>query len=228
MDLLEAKDPCGYFKEKISTYQYFSSFQYDADSYHGLMNMRFRRSGTVFYKPVCENCNECKPIRIGASDFELSKSLRRILKKNEDITMEIGEPTPTEEKFELYNKYQQLKHGASEKKTARDIISFLYFSPVNTMEIEYKLEGKVICISIVDLSASSLSAVYTYYDPDYSDRSLGTYSAIKEILLCRERNVPYYYFGYYIKDCPAMSYKARFKPYEILSAAGVWEKIIEL
>src|SRR5690606_6779272 len=99
---------------------------------------------------------------------------------------------------------------------------FLYISPVQTLEFEYRLRGRLIAVSIADICSRSLSSVYAYYDPEFSRRSLGTFSAMLEINFCQGHSIPFHYLGFFVALCPSMNYKAHFRPCEILSTAGEW------
>jgi arginine-tRNA-protein transferase len=99
---------------------------------------------------------------------------------------------------------------------------FLYISPIATFEFEYWLRRRLLAAGIVDVCSRSLSSVYAFYDPDFCSRSLGTFSAVQELLLCRRQGIVHYYLGFFVKDCPSMNYKARFKPHEILNKSFQW------
>ncbi|HEX8916308.1 MAG TPA: hypothetical protein VF796_28415, partial [Humisphaera sp.] len=149
-----------------------------------------------------------------------------------DLTVSVGEPIADDERFRLYRKYVTEWHGkaTTEPGDAEDssfeaFRSFLYESPVHTIEYAYRdPAGRLVAVGICDLSEVSLSSVYFYHDPSEAKRSLGTFGALHEIEDCRRRGVPYYYLGYWVDGCGTMSYKATYRPYELLSADGVWRR----
>ncbi len=214
---------CPYLPGKVAREEFFSVLEFDPELYHDFMDAGFRRSGLVFYRPRCRACALCRSLRVGCADFRLTKSYRRVLKKNGDVSLSIGKPCLTSEKIRMYTDYLSHQHASSNANSPDDLERFLYQTPVRTLEIEYRLDGRLVCVSIADICSRSLSSVYVFFDPDQGRRSLGTLSAISEILLCQERGIPFYYLGFYIEDCAAMNYKARFKPHEVLSSPGIWE-----
>jgi len=141
------------------------------------MNQGFRRSGMYFYRPVCADCSECRPIRINADEFRLSRSRRRVLRQNQDVNVRIGPPKFTKEKFKIYSDYLTTQHGCGPELSASNLKRFLYTSPVHTLELEYWLRRHLLAVGIVDICSRSLSSVYVFYDPDFCSRSLGTFSA---------------------------------------------------
>jgi arginine-tRNA-protein transferase len=144
------------------------------------------------------------------------------LRKNSDLDIRVNLPVFSREKYRLYREYLTFKHGAAPCDSQWDVRSFLYESPVKTLEFEYCLGGQLVAVSIADICSRSLSSVYTFYAPDLASRSLGTFSALSEISFCREHGIPHYYLGFFIRDCPSMNYKSRFHPHEILDPSLQW------
>ncbi len=224
LDFLVIGDPhsCPYLPGRVAREEFFSSLEFAPELYHDFMNAGFRRSGLVFYRPRCRTCAECRSLRIVCGDFRLTKSYRRVLKKNGDISLSIGKPRLTTDKIRMYADYLSCRHPSSRANSFDDLERFLYQTPVRTLEMEYRVHGRLVCVSIADICSRSLSSVYVFFDPDEGRRSLGTLSAISEVLLCQERGIPFYYLGFYIEGCDAMNYKARFTPHEVLSSPGIW------
>ncbi len=199
----------------------------EAGVYHRFMDAAFRRSGRLLYQPICAGCRACMQIRVPVETFEPSKSQRRCWRKNQDLSVEVGEPEATAEKFDLYRRYQEQWHGkpgeAGEGEDWGSFVEFLYDSPVQTVEFAYRDEAaKLIGVGICDVSEASLSSVYFYHDPVEARRGLGTFSVLYEIARAGKINVPYYYLGYWVAGCAAMEYKAGYRPCEMLHADGVW------
>lgn len=215
---------CGYFPDRMSTTRAFAVSRMPGEVYQQFLDAGFRRSGGIIYQPVCRGCRACVPLRVPVEAFTFSKSQRRVLKKNADLRMEFGNPEPTEEKFALYRRYQSGRHpGGQMERTWEAFADFLYESPVDTIECEYRdPDGRLLAIGICDLCPRSLSTVYFYYDPEESRRGLGNYGALQEIELARRLRLSYYYLGYWIAGCGTMEYKATFRPNELLDPDGVW------
>jgi arginine-tRNA-protein transferase len=215
--------PCPYLPNKTAVDEFFYAGRFPPELYHDFMNIGFRRSGMVFYRPVCPDCSECRPIRVQVSEFLRSRSQKRIAKKNEDLRIRPGTPRLTKEKFRMYDAYLRCQHNKLSNTTSDALRDFLYSSSVDTLEFEYFLDRKLIGVGLTDVCSRSLSSVYFFFDPDYSERRLGTFSALTEILFCSSNQIPFYHLGFYIRDCRSMSYKARFRPCQILNDQGQWE-----
>jgi arginyl-tRNA--protein-N-Asp/Glu arginylyltransferase len=158
----------------------------------------------------------------GGGEFAPSKSQRRCWRKNQDLVVTIDDPTSTHEKFELYQKYQLQWHQKSEE-DHESFVSFLYDSPVQSVEFCYRDGGgRLLAVGICDVTMGSLSSVYFYHDPDQSHRGIGIFGALYEIARARSLGIPYYYLGYWVHQCAAMEYKASFRPFELLDPDGVW------
>ncbi len=145
-----------------------------------------------------------------------------MLKKNADIEVRVVAPRFSKEKLRIYTDYLAAQHGSQRDELSEEQPLSLYTSCIRTLEFEYRCAGRLVACGIVDVCSRSLSTVYAYYDPDLAARSLGTFSAIQEILYCRDLGIPYYYLGFIVEACPSMSYKTRFKPHEILESPMNW------
>ena len=216
--------PCSYLPGRMMLNRGFLCDQMPAGLYLELMNAGFRRSGTFIYQPICSHCRECQPIRVPVRDFQPSKSQRRVWRRNSDLRVIVEVPKPTAEKFDLYCRYVRGRHDPDKPERFGRFVDFLYTSPVDTLEISCRdASGRLLGVGIVDVcERRSLSSVYFYFDPAESKRGLGTFSSLWEIAFARERRIPYYYLGYYIRACATMSYKANFAPHELLGPDGAW------
>lgn len=218
--------PCGYLRERTARMRAFATDAIPGPVYQDLMDAGFRRSGRLFYQPTCAGCRACLQIRVRAGEFVPSRSQRRWLKRNADLSVRLTRPEPTREKYEMFRRYLAERHDgqmSDDEETFRD---FLYDSPTDTIESVFRdPTGKLVAAGILDASDRSLSSVYFYYDPDEAARRPGTYGALAEIDLCRRFGLPYYYLGYWVKGCGTMEYKAAFRPCEALHPDGVWREI---
>jgi arginyl-tRNA--protein-N-Asp/Glu arginylyltransferase len=218
---------CPYLPNRIAEDRAIWASDMPAALYEQFMNAGFRRSGRLIYQPACRGCRECKSIRVAVAQFKPDKSQRRCARRNTDVQISHGVPSLTAEKCALYEKYLALRHLNTEVVGADALESFLYDSPLKeTTEFEYRDgSGRLLAVAICDLCPTALSSVYCFYDPEQSKRGMGTYAVLQEIRFALDRNIPHYYLGYWVRDCPAMSYKANFGPSQILGADGVWRDL---
>jgi arginine-tRNA-protein transferase len=159
------------------------------------------------------------------AEFVPTKSQRRTLRRNADLTLRIGQPELNDEKVAVYQRYLEHQHPASPQSADPDgLREFLYQQVVDTMEVNYLKDGRVIAASILDTSEQSVSSVYHYFEPAESRRSLGVFSVLAEIELTRQWGVPYYYMGYWVAGSRTMDYKANYRPHEVL-VDGQWRRV---
>lgn len=174
----------------------------------------FRRSGEMVYRPHCAMCKACQSVKVPAALFKPSKSQRRLIKKNSEITVVFVEARYDDRHFKLYCRYQAWKHKG-DSMDHRDRVRYdesMVKTSVRTAFTEFWLEDKLVTISVIDVVSRGLSAVYTFFDPDYANRSLGTYAVLTLINKAQELKLDYVYLGYWIKNCQKMDYKSNFKP----------------
>jgi len=218
---------CSYLPDRMARTRAFWAEGLSGELYQNLMDAGFRRSGRVVYQPVCRGCRACLPIRVLVRDFKSTKAQRRCLRRNQDVNVRWGRPKVSEEKLALYQRYQVQWHGQAEVSDREELEAFLYDSPLDsTLEFEYRDQrAQLLGVGICDVCSKSLSSVYFYFDPDHSRRGLGTYAALYEINFAVEHGLPYYYLGYWVKDCTAMNYKSTYRPNEVLGTDGVWRRL---
>jgi arginine-tRNA-protein transferase len=186
------------------------------------MDLNFRRNGTILYRPQCDACDECRAIRVPVDAFRLSRSQNRCRVRNADVTVDVGVPAPTEEKYVVYQRYLLERHDGAMDGSLSEFHGFLYESCVTTIEVTYRVGGRVVAVGIADAEPEALSAVYCYFDPADASRSLGTFNILWMIDECRRRLLPHLYLGYYVHDCQKMNYKSAFRPCELLDPNGSW------
>lgn len=190
--------------------------------YRILLDEGYRRSGEHLYRPACEGCYECKVLRVPVADFKPSKSQRRIYKKGKDLFhIEAGRPKADEQRIVMYNRYLAFQHrnpdGPESLESYRRFFADTFLGNNRTRELRLMAGNRLAGIGIVDVVADVLSSVYFYFDPEFAEYSPGTWSMLAEIEYARSENLDYYYPGYYIEGCQAMSYKIRLRPNEIRS-----------
>ncbi|MCZ7682899.1 MAG: arginyltransferase [Sandaracinaceae bacterium] len=186
-----------------------------------------RRHGPFLYRPSCPGCRACEAIRIDVADFRMTASHRRVLRKGDAaLAVELGDPVADEERLRLYDKHKRerdLVSGSGEPLDLKGYEGFLVDRCVRSFELRYRLEGSLVGVAVTDRGQSSLSAVYCLWDPSCSKLSLGTYSILKQIELCRQWGLRHLYLGLFIEENDHMRYKARFVPHERL-IEGRWTR----
>jgi leucyl-tRNA---protein transferase len=225
---------CSYLPDRHSTNRAFWAQGMPPLVYQAFMDAGFRRSGKVVYQPACGGCRRCVSLRVPVATFSASKSQRRCWRRNQDlhVTVDIAPVEPSEEHYDLYRKYMTQWHGKGlnaedDEVSYESFTSFLYDSPVRTLEYQYRdTSGRLLAVGICDVCERSLSSVYFYHDPAEHRRGLGTFGALYEIADAAARGIDHYYLGYWVDGCPAMAYKATYRPYELLHADGVWRAAI--
>jgi arginyl-tRNA--protein-N-Asp/Glu arginylyltransferase len=217
--------PCVYLPDKTAQMRGFAAGRMPPEVYHAFMDAGFRRSGRLIYQPICGGCRACVPIRLAVDQFVPSKSQRRRMRKNAEISIAIESPRPTDEKYGLYCRYLHQWHG--DPPHSREAFEqFLYDSPVRTIEFTYRdRSGELLAVGICDVCAASLSSVYFYFEPSRASLGLGTYGVLQEIEYARSLGIPHYYLGYWVRGCRSMQYKTDFMPAELLGTDGKWEAI---
>ena len=186
--------------------------------YTELSAQGFRRSGSHFYRPYCSNCNACIAARIPAALFKANKRQRRIWKKNQDLSVTIHPPTFSQEHYSLYERYICERHrdGDMYPPSEEQYRSFLIEGwSEHGLFIEFRKEKQLLALAIIDKLENALSAVYTFFDPEYSKRSLGAYAILWQVDYCIKNQLETLYLGYWIKGCNKMSYKSEYRPLEI-------------
>ena len=211
-----AGEPCPYLPNRQWVTHVFQTQSIAAGVYESILNQGFRRSGTLFYQNHCSGCRECHPIRVDVQKFTPSRSQRRVLKKNKDVVVRITPDNFQDEDFQLYRIYCATRHPSHSIPTKDDYVRFLIESPVQTNIMRYFIDDHQVGMGWIDMLPHSLSSVYFSFDPDYSSRSLGTFSILRQIELCRLMDKRWLQLGFWVNGCRKMSYKNKFRPCHIL------------
>lgn len=218
---------CSYLEgEQATTLFVDPSTPIDARIYSQLSYIGFRRSGPHLYRPHCAACNACVPARVPVSQFTQNRSQRRIMARNTDLEAVLVNDIQGAEHFELYSRYIESRHqdGDMYPPDRDQYASFLTREWDSTSFVEFRADGELLAVAVLDRLDNGLSAIYTYFDPAHTQRSLGTYVILWQIERARDLGLPAVYLGYWIRNCRKMNYKTRFRPIELL-ANGHWVRV---
>jgi arginine-tRNA-protein transferase len=189
------------------------------------MDLNFRRLGPAFYRTRCEECDQCRMLRVPVGEFSPSRAQRRCRARNADVEAVLVPPAVSAEKLALYRRYLEARHDGQMDGSEVELRALTGGSSVDTREIEYRVGGRLVSVGVADLEPRAMSAVYCYFDPDQSRRALGVLNVLWMIDECRRRGLPWLYLGYWIAGSPKMSYKAGYRPCEALDADGRWRRL---
>lgn len=213
-----AEHACGYFAGRRS-----QNLVLDPESpllaqlYGRALAHGFRRAGNVVYRPDCPGCGACVPYRIPVSRFKPDRAQRRVMRQNQDLEVSWLPARAGAEHYQLYRRYLRGRHadGGMDDATQEDQSRFLLSQWANTHNLELRCAGELIAVAVTDVVADAISAVYTYYAPELSSRSLGTQAILQQIAYCRQQGLAHVYLGFWIEGHPKMDYKRRFGPAEV-------------
>jgi arginine-tRNA-protein transferase len=202
-----------------------------AESLHDRLSRGgFRRSHNIAYAPVCPSCNACVPIRIRAKDFSPNRTQRRIARLNADLTVAEVPPRATAEQFQLFQRYQQARHGDGDMASMSfyDYRAMVEDTPIDTCIIEFRdPKERLLGACLTDRLGDGLSAVYSFFSPDEDERSLGTQAILCLIERVTRLGLPHVYLGYWVQESRKMAYKSKFRPSEVLRN-GQWQPLEDL
>ncbi|MDG2295338.1 MAG: arginyltransferase [Paracoccaceae bacterium] len=222
-----APQPCPYLNGRQERKLFTSLQGDDAQRLNDTLSQQgFRRSQNVLYRPSCADCSACLSARVDLSKFELSKSQKRVSKRNKDLIRKANSPWATEDQYELFRKYLNARHatGGMADMDVFEFAAMIEETPIRTRVVEYTIGNALAAVSLTDLIEDGLSMVYSFYDPMVAARSIGTYLILDHIALAKEAKLSYLYLGYWVPGSKKMGYKARFSGLEIYFQ-GKWQSL---
>ncbi len=195
----------------------------DSATYSALAEIGFRRSGSHVYAPHCPHCQACVPARLPVSVFQPNRKQRRTRNTRLKLSITITEPLFREEQFALYQRYLSARHigGGMDDPSPEKYLTFLTSNWSQTEFVEFRYNHQLVAVAVQDVLNQGLSCVYTFFDPDFADLSLGHYALLWQVDEAQRRNLTWLFLGYWIEDCQKMSYKQEYRPIELLHK-GHW------
>lgn len=218
---------CGYFHARTAQNLVLDPSAPGLDRLYSLaLGRGFRRAGGHVYHPHCPRCHACEPCRIDVATFKPDRSQLRCLRRNADLEISEHVPGLTDERHDLYSRYLRARHpgGGMDEASGEDFTHFLAAPWSPTTFLEFRLQDRLLALAVTDVCSTGVSAVYTFYDPTYPARGLGTFAILSQIELTRARALPHLYLGYWIANHPKMGYKSRFDSLEVLTVKG-WSRL---
>lgn len=230
IEFVEENRSCSYFDDRISDIRYKYIYSCSTTQYQGMLERGWRRFGRMHFVPECKTCKKCVSMRIDVANYKFSKSEKRVIAKNKDTKLYIRPPSVTMEHLNLYDKYHKFMNDKKDWPyspiEADDYVkSYVEAKEEFAKEFLYIRDDKLIGVALVDILPKSISAIYCYYDHDYSDLSIGKFSILAQIKIAKELNVPYIYLGYWIEDHFSMGYKEAYGPFEVLDNRASFDEM---
>lgn len=218
--------PCSYLAQRQARSQVAVPAEaIDGTVYSQLVGLGFRRSGHFTYRPYCDECQACVPVRIPVAEFKPDRSQARAARRHGGLSTRILPLGFVDEHFQLYRRYQRARHdgGGMSDDDPQQYAEFILKSRVESWLVEFREEGVLRMVSLIDRLADGLSAVYTFFEPDLPRSAFGVYNVLWQVNLARQLQLDHVYLGYWIAESPKMAYKTRYQPLQRLDN-GRWRR----
>ncbi len=223
---------CGYLPNERWSLEYEMVANISAAEYTQRLEQGWRRFGAMLFRPQCAACQACQSLRVDVARFRPNRSQSRAWNVNsQEIEVRVGPPRVSRARLDLYDRFHdfQTDHRNWPLHPDKDAASYsesFVHNPEFTEEWDFYLEERLVGVGYADRLASSMSAIYFFYDPDLRDRSLGTFNVLCLLEECKRRNLTHLYLGYFVAGCRSLAYKANFKPNQVRSADGEWRDLL--
>ena len=226
---ITAPSPCPYLAGRVERKVFTHLVGHDARSLNTQLSQGgFRRSQNIAYRPACDGCAACVSVRVPVNTFEPTRGFRRTLKANADIDSNVVRSHATSEHYSLFRGYIDSRHsdGGMADMSVVDFSAMVDDNFVDSRLVEYRVRngdngpGRLVAAVLIDILGDGISMIYSFYDPDEAERSLGTFMILDNIARVKRLGLPYLYLGYWVRGSRKMDYKSRFLPQERLTADG--------
>ena len=216
-----APQPCPYLEGRLERKLFTTLYEEGGVALNNsLSHQGFRRSQNVIYRPSCSDCTSCQSVRVRVQDFSPSRSQKRVIKKNSHLVRTLKTPWARESHYQLFDRYLHSRHadGGMAGMDEVEFSAMIEETPVNTRLVEYSVfengESIPVAVCLSDLLEDGLSMVYSFFEPEMANNSIGTYMILDHIRLAQESGLPFVYLGYWVQGSPKMDYKSKFQPLE--------------
>lgn len=219
---------CSYLPEKSARMVFLDPVhKIDVVTLSELSRVGFRRSGDFVYRPECHLCRQCLSCRVPVDVFKMNSQQKKAWKRNQDLEVRITQTQDaTDLHYQLYERYINERHSDGDMfpPSYDQFEKFLIHSCSNSFFIELWKDNRLISVSTCDVLDDGVSAVYTFFDPDESKRSLGVFAVLKQIEYVKQHNQDFVYLGYWVPHSFKMNYKSQYAPFELL-LDGQWRRV---
>ena len=225
---ITAPSPCPYLPGRVERKVFTHLVGQDARSLNTQLSQGgFRRSQNIAYRPACDGCAACVSVRVPVNTFRTTGSFRRTMRANTDLDATVVKSNATSEHYSLFRSYIDSRHsdGGMADMTVLDFSAMVDDNFVDSRLVEYRVrggaeDGRLVGAVLIDILGDGISMIYSFYDPDETRRSLGTFMILDNLSRVRRLGLPYLYLGYWVRGSRKMDYKSRFLPQERLTADG--------
>ena len=217
---LSPSEPCPYLPDRLATYEFFWAELAGAELLGQWLSEGWRHFGTYFFRPACESCQACWSLRVSAKHLLPTPSQRRLLKKNTDLEVRTVNATYQSEYYDLWAHHSQSRF---QKDPSKEEFVASFFQPYQseaTFLTEYRYQNRLAGLGFADATPQGISSIYFVFHEDFSSRSLGIFSVLRECQLAADWDLGWYYLGFWVQGNATMAYKGRFFPRQILSDSG--------